>query len=135
MLSKVGRIIVILTCFIIYITKYGYLYFCAKKRAWSDQCNNGFKPKQLLISATMATNQSNFRKKVQHTVVLLIHFSTFSKKVWSLDCMEIQLNCLQNLDKHVKEFCILAQSSNEKHSKGEKDLSVLPESISFRQKV
>ena len=52
----------------------------------------------------------------------------------SPDCMKILLNCLQNLDKQVKELHILAWSNNEKHIKGEKHLSDLTESINFMTK-
>ena len=38
---------------------------------------------------------------------------------------------MQNLDKHVKEFYILAQSNNKKHIKCKKYLSNLTESINF----
>ena len=41
------------------------------------------------------------------------------------------LNCSKNLDKQVKELYILAQSNNEKHIKGEKQLLDLTESINF----
>ena len=45
--------------------------------------------------------------------------------------MKILLNHFKNLDKQVKELYILAQSNNEKHIKGEKQLSDLNESINF----
>ena len=45
--------------------------------------------------------------------------------------MKILLNCFKNLDKQVKELYILAQSNNEKHIKGEKQLLDLTESINF----
>ena len=45
--------------------------------------------------------------------------------------MKIMLNCSKNLDKQVKELYILAQSNNEKHIKGEKQLLDLTESINF----
>ena len=45
--------------------------------------------------------------------------------------MKMLLNCFKNLDKQVKELYILAQSNNEKHIKGEKQLLDLTESINF----
>ena len=48
--------------------------------------------------------------------------------------MKILLNCFKNLDKQVKELFILAQSNNEKHIKGEKQLLDLTESINFMTK-
>ena len=48
--------------------------------------------------------------------------------------MKILLTCFKNLDKQVKELYILAQSNNEKHIKGEKQLLDLTESINFMTK-
>ena len=48
--------------------------------------------------------------------------------------MKMLLNCFKNLDKQVKELYILAQSNNEKHIKGEKQLLDLTESINFMTK-
>ena len=45
--------------------------------------------------------------------------------------MKILLNCLHDLDKQVKEFYILAQSSNEKYIKSEKHTLDLTECINF----
>ena len=48
--------------------------------------------------------------------------------------MKILLNCFQNLHKEVNELYILAQSNNEKHNKGKKQLLDLTESINFMTK-
>ena len=82
----------------------------------------------------MTTNQSNFAKKVQQAVALQIHLLKYSKKVWNLLTAWILLNCFKNLDKQVKELYTLAQSKNEKHIKGEKQLLDLTESINFMTK-
>ena len=48
--------------------------------------------------------------------------------------MKILLTCFKNLDKQVKELYILAQSNNEKHIKGEKQLLDLTKSINLMTK-
>ena len=48
--------------------------------------------------------------------------------------MKTLLNCFKDLDKQVKELHILAQSNNDKHIKGDKQLLDLTESINFMTK-
>ena len=80
----------------------------------------------------MATNQSDFAKKVQQAVALQIHLPTFyQENLKSPDCMKNLLNCFKTLDKQVKELYILAQSNNEKNIKGKKQLLDLTESVNF----
>ena len=59
----------------------------------------------------------------------------FQESLKSPDCMKTLLNCLQNLDKQVKELYILVQSSNKKHIKSKEHLSDLNEPINFMTKT
>ena len=93
--------------------------FFAQKRDLSDQSNNGDEPKLLHEESSASSSSPDS----------LFHVVQESLK--SPDCMKILLNCLKNLNKQVKELFILAQSNNEKHIKGEKQLLDLTESINF----
>ena len=97
--------------------------FFAKKRDLSDQSNNGDEPKRLCeeISANSSSPDSPS--------------DVLQESLKSPDCMKILLNCFKNLDKQVKELHILAQSNNEKHIKGKKQLLYLTKSINFMTKI
>ena len=58
----------------------------------------------------------------------------FQESLKSPDCMKILFNCLQNLDKQIKQLYILAQSNNEKQIKDEKHLLDLTKIINFMTK-
>ena len=93
--------------------------FSAKKRDLSDRSNDGDEPKRL------REESSSFSISPNSPSVIL------QESLKSPDWMKILLNHFKNLDKQVKELYILAQSNNEKHIKGEKQLSDLNESINF----
>ena len=93
--------------------------FFAKKRDLSDQSNNDDEPKRLCEESSASSSSPDSPSDV------------FQESLKSPDCMKILLNCFKNLDKQVKELYILAQSNNEKHIKGEKQLLDLTESINF----
>ena len=93
--------------------------FFAQKRDLSDQSNNGNEPKLLHEESSASSSSPDSL------------FHVFQESLKSPDCMKILLNCFKNLDKQVKELFILAQSNNEKHIKGEKQLLDLTESINF----
>ena len=93
--------------------------FFAKKRDLSDQSNDGDEPKRLCEESSASSSSPDSPSDV------------FQESLKSPDCMKILLNCFKNLDKQVKELYILAQSNNEKHIKGEKQLLDLTESINF----
>ena len=96
--------------------------FFAKKRDLSDQSNDGDEPKRLREESSASSSSPDSPSDV------------FQESLKSPDCMKILLNCFKNLDKQVKELFILAQSNNEKHIKGEKQLLDLTESINFMTK-
>ena len=48
----------------------------------------------------------------------------FEESLKSGDCVKILVNCMQNIEKQVKELSLLAQESKEKHIKGESDLAL-----------
>ena len=96
--------------------------FLAKKRDLSDQSNTGDDPKRLCEESSASSSSPDSP------------FDVFQESSKSPDCMKILLNCFKNLDKQVKELYILAQSNNEKHIKGEKQLLDLTESINFMTK-
>ena len=96
--------------------------FFAKKRDLSDQSNNGDEPKWLREESSASSSSPDSPSDV------------FQESLKSPDCMKILLNCFKNLDKQVKELHILAQSNNEKHIKGKKQLLDLTESINFMTK-
>ena len=96
--------------------------FFAKKRDLSDQSNNGDEPKRLREESSASSSSPDSPSDV------------FQESLKSPDCMKILLNCFKNLDKQVKELYVLAQSNNEKHIKGEKQLLDLTESINFMTK-
>ena len=93
--------------------------FFAQKRDLSDQSNNGDEPKRLHEESSASSSSPDSP------------FDVFQESLKSPYCMKILLNCFKNLDKQVKELFILAQSNNEKHIKGEKQLLDLTQSISF----
>ena len=93
--------------------------FFAQKRDLSDQSNNGDEPKLLHEESSASSSSPDSL------------FHVFQESLKSPDCMKILLNCFKNLDKQVKELFILAQSNNEKHIKGEKQLLDLTKSINF----
>ena len=97
--------------------------FFAKKRGLSDQSNNGDEAKHLLEESSASIGSPNSPGDV------------FQESLKSPDCMKTLLNCLQNLDKQVKELYILVQSSNKKHIKSKEHLSDLNESINFMTKT
>ena len=88
----------------------------------SDQSNNRDEPKRLCEESSASSSSPDSPSDV------------FQESLKSPDCMKILLNCFKNLDKQVKELYILAQSNNEKHIKGEKQLLDLTESINFMTK-
>ena len=92
--------------------------FFAKKRDLSDQSNDGDEPKRLREESSATSSSPN----------------SPSNMFEEPDCMKTLLNCFQNLDNQIKELYILAQSNNEKHIKGEKQLLDLTESINFMTK-
>ena len=96
--------------------------FFAMKRDLSDQSNDGDEPKRLREESSASSSSPDSPSDV------------FQESLKSPDCMKILLNCFKNLDKQVKELYILAQSNNEKHIKGEKQLLDLTESINFMTK-
>ena len=96
--------------------------FFAKKRDLSDQSNDGDEPKRLREESSASSSSPDSPSDV------------FQESLKSPDCMKILLNCFKNLDKQVKELYVLAQSNNEKHIKGEKQLLDLTESINFMTK-
>ena len=53
----------------------------------------------------------------------------FEGNLKSGDCIKIIVNCMQNLEKQVKELFLLAQENKEKHIKGKSDLSELTKAI------
>ena len=53
----------------------------------------------------------------------------FEESLNSGDCVKILVNCMQNIEKQVKELFLLAQENKEKHIKGESDLSELTKAI------
>ena len=53
----------------------------------------------------------------------------FEESLKSGDCVKILVNCMQNIEKQVKELFLLAQENKEKHIKGESDLSELTKAI------
>ena len=69
----------------------------AKKRDLGDQYNNSNEPKQLREESSASSSSPNPPRNV------------FRGSFIFPDCMKIKLNCLQNLDKQVKELYILAQ--------------------------
>ena len=93
--------------------------FFAKKRDLSDQSNDGDEPKRLREESSASSSSPDSPSDV------------FQESLKSPDCTKMMLNCSKNLDKQVKELYILAQSNNEKHIKGEKQLLDLTESINF----
>ena len=98
--------------------------FFAKRRDLSDQSNDGDETKRLCEEISASSSSPNSPSDV------------FQEILKPSDCMKILLNCFKNLDKQVKELYILAQSSNEKHIKDEKQLLNLIESInSMRKKI
>ena len=94
----------------------------AKKRDLSDQSNDGDELKELQEESSASSSSPNSPSNI------------FKESLKSPDYMKILLNCFKNLDKQVKELYILAQSNNEKHIKGEKQLLNLTESINFMRK-
>ena len=96
--------------------------FFAKKRDLSDQSSNGDEPKRLREESSASSSSPDSPSDV------------FQESLKSPDCMKILLNCFKNLAKQVKELYVLAQSNNEKHIKGEKQLLDLTESINFMTK-
>ena len=96
--------------------------FLAKKRNLSDQSNNDDEPKWFREGSSVSNSSPNLPSNV------------FQESLKSPDCMKILLNCFQNLHKEVNELYILAQSNNEKHNKGKKQLLDLTESIIFMTK-
>ena len=96
--------------------------FFAKERDLSNQSNNGDEPKRLHEESSASSSSPDSPSDV------------FQESLKSPDCMKILLNCFKNLDKQVKELYILAQSNNEKHIKGEKQLLDLAESVNFMTK-
>ena len=53
----------------------------------------------------------------------------FEESLKSVDCVKILVNCMQNIEKQLKELFLLAQVNKEKHSKGETGLSELTKVI------
>ena len=53
----------------------------------------------------------------------------FEESLKSGDCVKILVNCMQNIEKQVKELFLRAQENKEKHIKGEIDLSELTKAI------
>ena len=96
--------------------------FFAKRRDLSDQSNGGDETKRLCEEISASSSSPNSPSDV------------FQEILKPSDCMKILLNCFKNLNKQVKELYILAQSSNEKHIKGEKQLLNLIESINSMTK-
>ena len=96
--------------------------FFAKRRDLSDQSNGGDETKRLCEEISASSSSPNSPSDV------------FQEILKPSDCMKILLNCFKNLNKQVKELFILAQSNNEKHIKGEKQLLDLTESINFMTK-
>ena len=96
--------------------------FFAKKRDLSDQSNDGDEPKRLREESSASSSSPDSPSDV------------FQESLKSPDCTKMMLNCSKNLDKQVKELYILAQSNNEKHIKGEKQLLDLTKSINLMTK-
>ena len=93
--------------------------FFDKKRDLSDQSHDGDKPKRLREESSASSSSPDSP------------FDVFQENLKSPNCMKILLNCFINLDKQIKELYILAQSNNEKHIKGERQLLDLTKSINF----
>ena len=55
----------------------------------------------------------------------------FEESLKSGDCVKILFNCMQNIEKQVKELFLLAQENKEKHIKGESDLSEVTKAITL----
>ena len=53
----------------------------------------------------------------------------FKESLKSGDCVKILVNCMQNIEKQVREFFLLALENKQKHIKGESDLSELTKAI------
>ena len=53
----------------------------------------------------------------------------FQESLKSGDCVKILVNCMQNIEKQVKELFLLVQENKEEHIKGESDLSELTKAI------
>ena len=53
----------------------------------------------------------------------------FEESLKSGDCVKILVNCIQNIEKQVKELFLLAQENKKQHIKGENNLSELTKAI------
>ena len=53
----------------------------------------------------------------------------FEESLKSGDCLKILVDCMQNIEKQVKELFLLAEENKEKHIKGESDLRELTKAI------
>ena len=55
----------------------------------------------------------------------------FEESWKSDDCVKILVNCMQNIEKQVKELFLLAQENKEKYIKGKTNLSELTKAINL----
>ena len=88
-------------------------FFDRKKRELSSQSADGDDLKRSHEESNNSTSTPTFPGDV------------FAESLKSGDCVKILVNCMQNIEKQVKELFLLAQENKEKHIKGEYDLSKL----------
>ena len=93
--------------------------------------NNGYCqvlcPKKRELSSRSADDDDSKRPREESNNSTSI--PAFSGDVFEGDCVKILDNCMQNIEKQVKELFLLAKENKEKHIKGESDLSELTEAI------
>ena len=91
--------------------------FDQKKRELSSQSANGDDSKRPREESNNSTSTPTSPGDV------------FEESLKSPDCVKILVNCMQNIEKEVKELFLIAQENKEKHIKGESDLSELTKVI------
>ena len=91
----------------------------SKKRDLSDQSKTCEDPKKI-------------REDKSSTGSLIdMADDAFAESSKSRECMEINFNCLRNVERQTKDIYILAHSTQDHQIKGEKQLIDLAESINF----
>ena len=94
-------------------------FFDRKKRELSSQPVDGDDSKRPRKESNNSTSTSTSPGDV------------FEESLKSGDCVKILFNCMQNIEKQVKELFLLAQENKEKHIKGESDLSEVTKAITL----
>ena len=93
------------------------MFFDRKKRELSSQSADGDASKRPGEESNNSTSTPTSPGAV------------FEESLKSFDCVEILVNCMQNIEKQVKELFLLAQENKEKYIQGESNLSELTNAI------